>query len=73
MATWKVLVIGLLAFICLGLGTASGLMLMGAGGADKWAWFGGLAGATLFFAVLFVLFLRHADRTMDQKPSWDRR
>lgn len=73
MAAWKVLVIGLLAVLCLALATATGLMLMGAGGSDKWAWFGGLLGGTVVMAVLFVVFLRYADRTMDTRPNWARR
>ena len=67
MATWKVLLIGLMAAASMALATASVLVPMSASGSDRWAWLGGLVPATLVVGGLLVLFLRYASRGMDEK------
>ncbi len=73
MPAWKVLLIGLLACICMGLATASFVVPFNYDGNQRWLWLGGLLSATLFMGVLLALFLRHAGGAMDAKPRGARR
>ena len=70
MHTWKVLVIGLLALICLALTMATILVGLDTKGSDRWLWMGGLLAGTIVAGGLFVLFLRYAGSSMDTKPGW---
>lgn len=69
MPAWKVLVIGFLALLCFSLAVGTFLVPMSMDSKDKWGWTAGLGVGTLVMAVLFILFLRAADRAMDAKPS----
>ena len=64
MPAWKVFVVAAFGVTCLGLvgGTfMAPLTLTDEDG--KWWWFGGLLVASIIMITLFVIFLRHADRT----------
>ena len=64
MPAWKVLLVGLFAFICLGLATLTIVVPLDYQGGERWAWMGGLLVATAAAGALFALFLRHASRSM---------
>jgi uncharacterized membrane protein YdcZ (DUF606 family) len=72
MAVWKVLIIGILACLSLGLGLATVAIPISYEGAQRWTWLGGLLGATIVVGTLFVLFLRYADASLDVKPRGSR-
>jgi hypothetical protein len=65
MPVWKVLFIGLLACVCLGLAMATFVVPFAQEGGQRWVWMGGLLSATLCMGVLFALFLRHASGSLD--------
>ena len=69
MPAWKVLLIGFFAVVCFGLVVATALVPMNYSGGERWGWMAGLGGGALVMATLFILFLRHADKQMDAKPS----
>ena len=68
MAGWKVLLICLLACACLALAMATVAVPLGHTGDQKWAWLGGLLGATLLAGALLTLFMRSAGHSLDGKP-----
>ncbi len=72
MAAWKVLVIGAISFICMGLFMATVVMGFGQEGSQRWLWLGGLVAATLFAGALLALFLRYAGRELDANPRHTR-
>ena len=67
MPAWKVLLIAFMFVLCLSLATATVIVPLNFSGNERWYWFGGLFVATILAGVLFTLFLRHADRSMDKK------
>ena len=73
MPAWKILLIGLLSCVCLGLSLATILVTLDNEGAQRWLWMGGLLAATLGVGALLALFLRHAGGSLDTKPGWTRR
>jgi hypothetical protein len=65
MPAWKVLLIAVLFFVCLGLAFASFVVPMTtAAGGNRWLWLGGLLGATVLMGTLMALFLRRSGRLM---------
>ena len=60
MATWKVLLTGLLAVVCMALATATFVVPFSQEGGQRWVWMAGLFAATLAVGGLFTLFLRRA-------------
>jgi hypothetical protein len=73
MPAWKVLFIGLLAAVCLGLATATFVVPFAEEGGRRWLWLAGLLATTLTAGGLFTLFLRSASRSLAAKPRGDRR
>jgi O-antigen/teichoic acid export membrane protein len=70
MSDWKVLLIAVLGFICLGLAIATIVVPLALDEKDsKWLWFGGLLVATVGMGTLFTLFLRRSDRTFVRDSS----
>jgi hypothetical protein len=68
MPAWKVLLICMLACACLGLAMATVAIPIAQDGQQRWMWFGGLLGATLFAGALLTLFMRSAGGSLDAKP-----
>jgi hypothetical protein len=73
MAVWKVVLIGLLACVCLGLALATILVTLDKQGSQRWLWMGGLLAATAAVGTLLAFFLRHAGNSLETKPGWTRR
>ena len=69
MPVWKVLIIGALACICMGLGMATVVVGVDREGSQRWLWLGGLLAATLCAGALLALFLRYAGRSLDTNPG----
>jgi hypothetical protein len=56
--------VALLGLICLGLALSTIVVPMTLTVDQyKWVWFGGLLAGTLLMSTLFIVFLRHADRS----------
>jgi hypothetical protein len=72
MADWKVLVIGALASVCMGLGMATVVIGFDQEGGRRWLWLGGLVAATLCAGALLALFMRYAGRSLDVSPRHSR-
>jgi hypothetical protein len=65
MPVWKVLLIALLFFVCLGLATATLIFPTTVEGrTHPWLYGSGLLGATAVMGGLFTLFLRRTSRLM---------
>jgi hypothetical protein len=64
MSVWKVLTIGVLACACIALATSTIYVPFTYTGGERWAWMGGLVGATLAAAGVFALFLKYAGRQL---------
>lgn len=73
MATWKVLLTGLFACLCMGLATATFVVPFTEEGGRRWLWMAGLFAATLAVGGLFTLFLRRAGNTLGARPGGYRR
>ncbi len=73
MAGWKVALIVALAGVCLVLAVATVVIPIAQEGGAMWAWLGGLLAATAGAGALLVLFMKHAGRSLDQKPRGARR
>lgn len=68
MAIWKVVLIGTLSCLSLALIMATLAIPIAYEGAQRWTWLGGLLAADAVVGTLLVLFLRHADHSLDLKP-----
>jgi hypothetical protein len=73
MATWKVLLIGLLACLCMGLATATFVVPFTEDGNQRWLWMAGLLVATIVAGALFTLFLRKASGALGGRAGGYRR
>ena len=69
MPVWKVLIIGALACVCMGLGMATVVIGVDQEGNQRWLWLGGLLTATLCVGGATSLFLRYAGRSLDVNPG----
>jgi hypothetical protein len=68
MAAWKVMLVGFLAFLTLGLAFASLIVPLALTDDDgRWIWFAGLLGGCIVIGTLFILFLRAEDRRQLEK------
>lgn len=72
MPTWKVLLTGAFACVCLALMFATFLVPMVETGTQMWLWLVGLVLTTLCACVLFAFFLRHASGSLDAKTRGTR-
>lgn len=68
MAVWKILIIGILSFICLGLMMATIAIPVSQDGAQRWIWLACLLAATFLTGSLLAFFLRYAGTSLDVSP-----
>jgi ABC-type uncharacterized transport system permease subunit len=68
MPAWKILVIGALSCVCLGLALATIAIPISMDGAQRWTTLASLLLATIIFGGLLAIFPRYAGASLDVRP-----